>query len=121
MPIFVTVNGPLGSVSFAADGLGNDPGVPGNLMATNISECPVTLPSGRVFVPKAWSFRGTDLLSYMIGDYADAPSGIFSMAAGMAEAAAATAPSAEEAAAISENLDDAVLTAAPAAKKRSRR
>lgn len=73
MPIFVTVNGPLGVTSFIAENLKNDSGVPGNLAATNITDLPVSLPNGRVFLPTMWSFRGSDLVSFMVGEYADAP------------------------------------------------
>ena len=88
MPIFVTVNGPLGVTSFIAENLKNDPGVPGNLSATNITDLPVSLPNGRVFLPTMWSFRGSDLVSFMVGEYADAAPPIFEMLSGMAEAAA---------------------------------
>ena len=88
MPIFVTVNGPLGVTSFIADSLKNDAGVPGNLTAANITGLPVSLPNGRVFLPSMWSFRASDLTSYMVGEYADAAPPIFEMLAGMAEATA---------------------------------
>jgi hypothetical protein len=86
MPIFITITGPLGVTSFMADSLKNDPGVPGNLLAANISDLPVSLPNGRVFLPSVWSFRASDLMSYMVGEYADATPPIFDMLAGMAEA-----------------------------------
>lgn len=121
MPIFVTVNGPLGVTSFIAENLKNDSGVPGNLAATNITDLPVSLPNGRVFLPTMWSFRGSDLVSFMVGEYADAPPPIFEMLSGMAEAAApvfeerpVTSPFEREEAAVEPK------PAAPA-RKRSRR
>jgi hypothetical protein len=119
MPIFVTVNGPLGVTSFIAENLKTDSGVPGNLTATSITDLPVSLPNGRVFLPTMWSFRGSDLVSYMVGEYADAPPPIFEMLAGMAEAAA---PVSEERPLTPPESDPASEpTPVAPARKRSRR
>ena len=117
MPIFVTVNGPLGVTSFIAENLKNDPGVPGNLAATNMTDLPVSLPNGRVFLPTMWSFRGSDLVSFMVGEYADAPPPIFDMLAGMAEAAA---PVAEEPSPAPAEREEAAVEPKPAAPARKR-
>ena len=113
MPIFITVNGPLGVTSFLADSLKNDAGVPGTLTAANITDLPVSLPNGRVFLPTMWSFRASDLTSYMVGEYADATPPIFEMLGGMAEA---TARAEEEV-----QPEEVVAAPAPKPSKRGRR
>ena len=71
MALFITVNGPVGKASFTAESLAADTALPGHLVATGITDFPVSLPSGRVFLPNVWSFKAADLISYMAGQYED--------------------------------------------------
>lgn len=71
MPLFITVNGPAGPTSFTAESLSGNAALDGHLLATGITGYPVTLPGGRVFLPNVWSFRPSDLISYMAGQYED--------------------------------------------------
>lgn len=94
MPLFITVNGPTGQTSFTAENLTADNALPGYLVATGISNFPVSLPGGRVFLPSLWSFKVADLVSYMAGQYED--TGPMDMIAAVEAAEAAAAPVTEE-------------------------
>lgn len=109
MPLFITVNGPAGPTSFTAESLSGNAALDGHLLATGITGYPVTLPGGRVFLPNVWSFRPSDLISYMAGQYED--TGPLDMFAAVEQA---------EAGAALEVATSETATAEPKAKRKSR-
>lgn len=109
MPLFITVNGPAGPTSFTAESLSGNAALDGHLLATGITGYPVTLPGGRVFLPNVWSFRPSDLISYMAGQYEDTGPLDMIAAVEQAEAGATEGVAAAETA-----------TAEPKAKRKSR-
>ena len=95
MPLFITVNGPAGPTSFTAENLSASSALDGHLVATGITGYPVTLPGGRVFMPNLWSFRASDIISYMAGQYEDVGPMDMIAAVQAAEAQAESAPDSE--------------------------
>lgn len=95
MPLFITVNGPAGPTSFIAENLSASNALDGHLVATGITGYPVTLPGGRVFMPNLWSFRASDIISYMAGQYEDVGPMDMIAAVQAAESQVEPAPAAE--------------------------
>jgi hypothetical protein len=63
-----TVNGP---VLFHAKSLEEDKGIKGNLIAIGITDFPVRWGENRTFMTNVFSFRASDLISYMVGHFLD--------------------------------------------------
>jgi hypothetical protein len=85
--LFVTIaDGPNGRVSFLAQKLTSDATIPGNVVAAGIEDLVVNLPNGKVLRPTVWSFRLSDLISFMAGSYESEPLATLAMVGSQAQA-----------------------------------